>query len=76
MATQIITRPIEIAGEHWVDISMDGRALKRRGPFADADAAEAMAMRLGEICRGLFHSGPIGVAPTPAATHKRREKHP
>ena len=71
MVTQIITRPVEIDGQHWVSVNMDGHEMERRGPFPDADAAEAMAARLGAICRGLFTA--IGrCAPTPAAPRKRR----
>ena len=34
-----------------------GRPRERRGPFRDADEAEAMARQVAGICRALFHSG-------------------
>jgi hypothetical protein len=46
---------IEIDGQHWVSVSLDGLALERRGPFPDVSAAEAMAARLAAICRELAH---------------------
>jgi hypothetical protein len=43
---------VKLDGQHWVHISMDGE-MRRRGPFADADEAEVMAVRLAAICRAL-----------------------
>jgi len=40
---------IEIDGKHFVTISMDGRELKRRGPFPSAVVARAMADQLREL---------------------------
>ena len=39
-------RPVEIDGKHWVDVSMNGHALPRRGPFPNANAAKTAANRL------------------------------
>jgi hypothetical protein len=38
--------PIEIDGKHWVEVSMNGRKMKRRGPFKDANTAKAEADRV------------------------------
>jgi hypothetical protein len=45
MAAQLTIdiRPAEIDGKHYVSMSMDGREMKRHGPFPNADAAGAMA---------------------------------
>ena len=47
-------QPIEIDGEHWITISMDGCELEKRGPFDSAEAAEVMAAQFGAICRGVL----------------------
>ena len=44
--------PIEIEGEHWVRIHMDGCELEPRGPFS-ADEAEAMAAQIAAVCRAM-----------------------
>lgn len=36
-------QPIEVDGKWWVDVSLNGRAMKRRGPFASANAAKIAA---------------------------------
>jgi len=41
--------PIEIGGQHFVTINMDGRELNRRGPFPSAVVAQAMAAQLREL---------------------------
>jgi len=38
--------PIEDAGKHWVEVAMNGRKLKRRGPFKNASTAKAEADRI------------------------------
>ena len=56
-------RPIEVDGAFWVKVIMDGRALKRRGPFADAGAAEAMVERLAArvtLCVALLRHSENG----------------
>ena len=45
MTTNI--QPIEIAGQYWVVVSIDGQALPPRGPLHDMNEAEAMAARVG-----------------------------
>ena len=49
----MIIQPIEADGQFWVCLSLDGDAMGRRGPFANADEAGAMAVRLVEICRAM-----------------------
>jgi hypothetical protein len=39
-------QPIEVDGKWWVEISMNGRKLKRRGPFKDANTAKIEADRV------------------------------
>ena len=60
---------IKIGDAHWVSPRMDGHELERRGPFSTMDEAEAMAARIGTLCRALFHSGVIVM---PAAPRRRR----
>jgi hypothetical protein len=36
-------QPIEVDGKWWVDVSLNGRKMKRRGPFLSADAAKIAA---------------------------------
>jgi hypothetical protein len=38
--------PIEIDGQHFVEVSLNGRKMKRRGPFPSAAAAKAEADRI------------------------------
>ena len=47
---------IEIDGKHWVIISRNSCEMERRGPFSDADDAEAMARRLLRFGRALTSS--------------------
>jgi hypothetical protein len=47
-------RLIEAEGTFWVDVIVDGCALQRRGPFADIETAEGMAIQLAGIC-GVFN---------------------
>jgi hypothetical protein len=51
-------QPIEIDGKHYVDVSIDGQELQRRGPFQNAEAAEATAARFAAFCRGLLRRFP------------------
>ena len=44
-------RTIEADGLFWVHAIMDDEALSRRGPFADLEAAEAMAIQMAAICK-------------------------
>jgi hypothetical protein len=37
---------VELAGQHWIRVDMDGREMRRLGPYPDADAAETMAKEL------------------------------
>jgi hypothetical protein len=46
-------RLIELDGQHWIDMIVDGCALQRRGPFANADEAEAMAIQFAGVCSVL-----------------------
>src|SRR5215471_8619261 len=46
MQRTIDIQSIEIDGKHLVTVSMDGRELRRRGPFPNASTAEIMADRL------------------------------
>jgi hypothetical protein len=46
MQRTINIQPIKIDSKHFVTISMDGRELRRHGPYADANAAEATVDRL------------------------------
>jgi hypothetical protein len=39
-------QPIEVNGKWWVAVSLNGRAMKRRGPFPSADAAQTAAGKL------------------------------
>ena len=48
-------RPVEVDGQFFIDISIDGCELPRRGPFATIDEVEVTANRLAAICRGLLH---------------------
>jgi hypothetical protein len=69
MTSTTIT-PIEIDGQFWIAIQLDGDE-KRYGPYSDAEAAEAMAARMGKICRGVFHQTvQIGVVQQPAANRR------
>jgi hypothetical protein len=38
--------PVEIGGQHFVNVSMNGHAMKKRGPFSSADKAKAEADRI------------------------------
>ena len=42
---------IEIAGEFWVGVVLDGHQMERHGPFSTVDAAEDLAGRLAAACR-------------------------
>jgi hypothetical protein len=56
-------QPVEADGYFWIDITIDGRELNRRGPFATIDEVETTASRLAAICRGLLCQ-PVHIAPT------------
>jgi hypothetical protein len=58
MINTVIT-PIEVDGQFWITIQLDGHETQQRGPFASADEAEATARQIAGICRVLFHSGEI-----------------
>jgi hypothetical protein len=47
-------RLVESNGQHFVSVVMDGHEMRQHGPFANADAAEAMAIRFAGIC-GVFN---------------------
>jgi hypothetical protein len=49
-------RPIEIDGQFYVGVTMDGHETSRRGPFFDAAAAESAAERMRQIGRALTNS--------------------
>jgi len=69
MTSTTIT-PIEIDGQFYVSVILDGHE-KRYGPYSDTEAAEAMAARMGKICRGVFHQTvQIGVVQQPAANRR------
>ena len=59
-------QPIEIDGKHYIDGVVDGQELQRRGPFQNAEAAEATAAQLASFCRGLLR-GPVHVGAAPTA---------
>jgi hypothetical protein len=42
----ISVEPIEIDGKHFVEVTMGGRKLKKRGPYINADKAKAEADRI------------------------------
>ena len=70
--TSVDITTIETDGAHWLRVAVDGGELTPRGPFADADAAQAMANRFATICRSLdwpvnFHH----TGPTPAVRQQR-----
>jgi hypothetical protein len=48
---------IEIAGEHYVAVIIDGRETRRHGPFAGADTAAAAAAPLLRFGRALTKGG-------------------
>lgn len=45
--------PVEIDGQHWINVIIGGTAMERRGPFASADEAEVVATRLAAWCRAM-----------------------
>jgi hypothetical protein len=49
-------QPVEVDGQHWIDVSIGGAEMGRRGPFHDADEAEAMAERMRRVGRALTNS--------------------
>ena len=71
MTVSTAIQPIERNGRFWVEVVIDGRKLNRYGPYANSDAAEAMARQIVGVCRSLFHSGPI-VVRLPASGLRKR----
>ena len=65
MTVQI--EPIEIAGQFWVCVVMDGHK-RRYGPYADISGAEAAANHLIGVCAVL---GQIAKHPQAAGKGKR-----
>jgi hypothetical protein len=61
MPSTNIIRLVESNGVHWIEVIVDGCALERRGPFANASAAEATAIQFAAIC-GLLHR-PMEIRP-------------
>ena len=55
--------PAEADGQFWVRLSLDGSEMERRGPFANADEAGAMAARLAGICRAMHAEVHMQAAP-------------
>jgi hypothetical protein len=49
-------RPVEIDGQFYVGVTMDGHETSRRGPFLNADTAESAAERMRQIGRALTSS--------------------
>ena len=49
MSTDIT--PIEVDGQFYVSVIMDGQAMKPHGPFADADEADALSAQFAGVCR-------------------------
>ena len=45
--------PVEIGGKFWVNVVIDGDAMEPRGPYANTDEAEVMAVRLAATCRAM-----------------------
>ena len=50
-------QPVELSGKFWVNVSIGGSAMEPRGPFPNADEAEAMAGRLSRAARALTSGG-------------------
>jgi hypothetical protein len=48
-------QPVEADGQFWVRLDLDGSEM-RRGPFANADEAGAMAARVAGICRAMHYA--------------------
>ena len=46
-------QPVKLDGQHWVNVTIGGSEMERRGPFPDADEAEIMATRLAAMCRAM-----------------------
>ena len=63
--------PIEIKGEHWVRIRIDGCELEPRGPFS-ADEAEATAVQIAAVCRAMHAEVHMRAAPRMAAARARK----
>jgi hypothetical protein len=68
-------RLVETDGQFFICIKIDDCELEKRGPFSDRPSAEAAAVRIGAVCRGMFGGNrpetySAMVAPAPA--RKRR----
>ena len=46
-------QPVELDGQHYVNVTIGGTAMERRGPYRDADKAEIMAEHMRRIGRAL-----------------------
>ena len=49
--------PVELDGKYFIDVTIDGHAMERRGPFPDADTAETIAERMRRVGRALMNGG-------------------
>jgi hypothetical protein len=63
----ISIQPVEADGQFWVRLNLDGDEMERRGPFANADEAGAMAAQLAGICRAMHAEVRMQAAPSEAA---------
>ena len=71
MTMAITIQPVEIEGEHFVTVNMDGSELSPHGPYSTAGEAEATAVQFAGICQCLLHQ-PVTVQQR--ATRRRAEK--
>jgi hypothetical protein len=53
----IDVQPIETNGQFYVEVIIDGTAMERHGPYADADAAESVVGHMSRITRTLTGGG-------------------
>lgn len=56
-------RPVEVDGKHFVETTINGE-VKRYGPYANVDAAVALANQFNAICR-TFYWGDAQATPMP-----------
>ena len=50
-----VVTPLEINGQHWITVSIDGQELQPQGPFQTIDGAAAAARRVAGFCQMLLH---------------------
>jgi hypothetical protein len=52
--------PVVHDGQHWVNVTIGGSEMQPKGPFPDANAAEAMAKQLRCFGHTLTNGGKRG----------------